>query len=302
MKNFFVFENKDAARAYVQALESSDYQRVKRLEQADFILYDTENVGRRRDLKADFIANRGPAFIYPHTPLTCYLWDGPYDPLPVACNFVAGEGQRNVMRTYGYQSRVEACGFPRCEVLPFRMAKSLNLLFVPARPRKDGGRQSKLDHDALIFIRENRKIFDSVTICRIAGQFPFVEDGQWGWRVITTDPKGTPNPAGEMIERIDAADLMISVTTPAALGVARGCPTIMYGQDEPLETITGRRAEHFEQYREAYAYPLSLEHMSIQDVLRFAHYGCGRVERWKSAHIGANFDPERFMGIVREYV
>jgi len=302
MKRFFVFENKDSARAYVLALESAGYVRVDKLDQADFILYDIENHFRRREMKEDFIINRGPAFVYPHTPLTCYIWDGIYEPLPVACNFVAGEGQRAVMKAYGYPNRVEACGFPRCDVLPFRPAKALDLLFVPARPRRDKGRQAKLDEGVLKFVLDYNDVWNSVTICRLAGQFPNLHDGDLGWKVITTNPKATANPAGDMIERIDQAGLMISVTTPAALGVARGCPTVMYGQDEPLETITGRRAKNFESYRDLYAYPLSLEGMTIDEVLGFAVSGSGAVEHWKAAHIGSNFDRERFLGIVREYL
>jgi hypothetical protein len=302
MKKFFVFENKDSSRAYVKALESASFDRATKINQADFILYDIENHFRRRDMKAEFIANRGPAFIYPHTPLTSYIWDGIYEPLPVACNFVAGEGQRAVMKAYGYASRVESCGFPRCEVLPFRPAKKLNLLFVPARPRRDKGRQARLDEGVLKFILDYHDIWDSVIVCRIAGQFPNLHNGDLGWHVITTNPKSSKSPADEMIERIDKADLMISVTTPAALGVARGCPTIMYGQDEPLETITGRRAKHFEQYRDIYAYPLSLERMTIDEVLRFSRSGASMVEKWKDAHIGGNFDANRFLEIVKEYI
>jgi len=301
MRSFFIFENKDSGRAYVSALESAGYQRVNKIEQADFILFDVENVGYRREMRAEFIRKNGPAFIYPHTPMTCYIWDGIYEPLPVACNFVAGEGQRKIMQVYGYPSRVEACGFPRCEVLPFRQAKGRNLLFVPARPRRDKGRQGKLDDAALLWILENRGRFEEVVVCRLAGQFEYPDDYMditW----VTTDPKATENPAADMIERIDKADLMISVTTPAALGVARGCPTIMYGQGDPLETITGRRAKNFDKYKSLYAYPLSLEDMSIQDVLNFAMFGCEKVETWKQAHIGGNFDPGRFVEIVRDYV
>jgi len=306
MKKFFVFENKDAGRAFVDALEGAGYERVKKLDKADFILYDIESVGRRRQMRADFITNRGPAFIYPHTPNTCYIWDGIYEPLPVAVNFVAGEGAKKCMQAYGYPYRIETCGFPRCEVLPFQFSKPRNLLFVPARPRRDKGRQNDLDLKALYWVIEHyREYFDSVTICRLEGQFKeldymAVEINKMN--VLTTNPKSTTSPAQDMIDRIDNADLVIAQHTPAALAVARGKPTIMYGQGESLENLQGHKAVNYPKYKAIYDYPLDLFQMDIQEVLNFAFFGCRKVEQWKQAHIGGNFDADKFLSIVREYL
>lgn len=302
MKSFYVFRNKDSADAYVNALLSAGYEPVKKMSQADFILYDTESVGRRRDMKSDFIAKRGPAFIYPHTPLTCYIWDGIYEPLPAAINFVAGDGTRKCMQAYGYPNRVEVCGFPRCEVLDFVPAKEKKLLFVPARPRRDHGKQARADLDAFMFIHYHRDLWDSVTICQIEGQYPDLKDGYLGWNIITTNPKASTSPAGDMIDRIDRADIVIAVTTPAALAVARGKPTIMYGHSDGLETLNGRPAKNYLKYKSIYDYPLDLINMDIEDVMGFAEHGDSQVERWKRAHIGGNFDAEKFVSLVREYV
>lgn len=301
MKTFYVFRNKDSADAYVRALVEDGFQETADLNAADFILYDSESVGARRKVKEDFL-KRNPGFIYPHTPMTCYIWDGIYDPLPVAANFVAGDGQRYCMATYRYPHRVEACGFPRCEVLPFQPAKGRDLLFVPARPRRDKGRQEKLDRVAFDFIKRHRDAFDNITICRLAGQFPECEDGFMGMNFLTTDPKGTASPAQDMIDRIDRADVVIAQHTPAALAVARGKPVIMYGYGTKLETLTGQAAKNYQQYKRIYDYPLTIEAMSIEDVHRVMQDSDISAEGWKRLHIGGNFDAGKFLSIVKEYV
>lgn len=300
MKSFYAFRNKDAADTYVNALFSAGFEEVNSLDNADFILYDSEGVGGRRNVKADFL-KRGVGFIYPHTPLTCYIWDGIYQPLPVAVNFVAGKGQKRIIREYGYPYRVEACGFPRCEVRPFQPSSGRDLLFVPARPRRDNGRQTAHDLFAFKWICDRRERFDRVTVCRLAGQLDY-PDKYMGIDFITTNPKETPSPAQEMIDRIDRADLIISTTTPAALAIARGKPTIVYGQGDTLETLTGQSAKHYASYKDCYDYPLCLENMDFdcaESVMREPH---PQAEEWKRLHIGGNFDAGKFLSIVREYV
>ena len=301
MKSFYIFENKDSAKAYIQALKDGGFEHVKHMEDADFLLYDSEGVGGRFKVKEAFL-KKGVGFIYPHTPLTCYLWDGIYKPLPVACNFVSGRGQRACMKAYEYPYRVESVGFSRCEVLPFQRARGNNLLFVPARPRRDHGRQEVLDRAALDFIIKYRSDFDSVTCCRIDGQFEEYKDGDHRIHFMTTIPSISFSPANDMIQRIDNHDIVIAVTTPAALAVARGKPTIMYGQNKTPETLTGNKAKSYEKYRDVYAYPHSLEAMTIQDVMNLAESGSTQMEQWKKNHIGGNFNAEAFLSIVREYV
>lgn len=304
MNTFFVFQNKDSANAYVDALLSAGFEQVKKLNQAVFILYDVESVGRRWEIKREFLKEK-IGFIYPHTPLTCYIWDGIYAPLPVACNFVAGDGAKQCMKSYGYPYRVESCGFPRCRTLPFQFSRGRHLLFVPARPRRDHGKQAELDRLALHWIIEHSSEFETITICRLAGQFHELDDLAIDikkFRVLTTNPKETTSPAQDMIDRIDRSDVVVAAHTPAALAIARGKPTLMYGQGDSLETLNGKAAKNYHKYKSLYDYPLDLLDMTLDDVKNFAYFGCHKVEAWKQSHIGGNFDSEKFLSIVREYV
>lgn len=296
---FTVRESKDSALAYIQALLAAGHERVKDPHQADFILYDTENVSWRRE-QLGMLLQKIPGFIYPHTPLTCWLWDGVYEPLPVACNFVAGPAQKEAMQIYGYPHRVEATGFPRCEVLPFRPTSGRHLLFVPARPRRDGGRQAAYDRQAFQFVVDHRAMFESVTVCHV-GQY---DDCQvQGITFLRDDIKSLISPIANMLERVDRADLVLSCNTPAALGVARGRPTIMYGEMSAVpQTNTGRAPQHYDRYASLLRYPLLLEQMTIDDVLAACSCANEAVEAWKAGHIGGNFNAERFVRLVEEYL
>jgi len=302
MRKFWIAENKDSAKVYVQTLVDAGYERVERLPEADFFLFDSEGVQWRRDMK-ELALKLMPGFIYPHSPLTCYLWDGPYDPLPVACNFVYGAGAKECMALYGYSSRVEVVGFPRCDILPFTPTPGRRLLFVPARPRRDKGKQEALDRAAWNFILSNQAEFDEILVCRIEGQLDEFEDGKNGnIRFVTTDPHATNKPTQDMIARIDSVDLVISVTTPAALAVARGKPTVMYGQGEILETLTGRPAKNYASYKHVYDYPLTLEKMTLEQVKGVCEKSNDDVEKWRKNFIGDPFDKELFLSVIREYV
>ena len=300
-KKFTVSQNKDAANAFVSALLAGGYEYTNQLSEADFLIFDHENIDRRRAIKEQFLENHA-GFIYPHTPLTYWLWDGIYNPLPVACNFVSAPGAKLAMESYGYPYPIEVIGFSRCEVLPFQRTDGRRLLFVPARPRRDKGRQEILDNQALSFVREYASYFESVMICRLEGQFPLLHDGDFGMTVITTNPKQSKNPAAEMIERIDAADLIISTTTPAALAVARGKPTVFYGETTIPETITGKYPSNYHLYKHIHRFPITLENMSIVEVLGQCKYANPSVEHWKEKNIGENFNQEMFLNVIKKHV
>lgn len=294
---FSIRRNKDSSLAFERALLEAGHQPVARPEEADFLLFDSENVGRRRDELSVLLARR-PGFIYPHTPQTCWIWDGVYQPLPVACNFVYAEGPKAAMELYGYPCRVEVVGFPRCEILPFRPARGTKLLYIPARPRKDGGRHEALDRNVLEFILKHRERFESVTVCITQPQFPELEDGHRGIRVIRTDPKGTPTPAQDMVRRIDQADVIISTNTPGVLSVARGKPTIFYGEHEIPDTITGAKPKSYEKYRHLLQFPLTLEDMTIEEVLFTRLQLDERVEKWRTLNVGEPFNARKFIRMI----
>lgn len=294
---FSIRRNKDAGLAFEKALLDAGYECTKNAMEADFLFLDCEGRGWRRERIAEFMSSR-PVFIYPHTPLTAWLWDRVYKPLPVQMNFVFSRGAREAMQLYGYPYPIDVVGFSRCEILPFQPATGTRLLFVPARPRNDGGKHAKMDEAVLQFILDNAGHFESITVCTIKDHaFPDLEDNP-NVNVVRTDPKSTPTPTQDMVERIDAADLVIAVHTTGALAVARGKPTIFYGQHEPPDTTTGAMPANYEKYRHLLEFPITIEEMSIGDVLALRRQPDPRVEKWKGLNIGSPFDAEKFIRVV----
>jgi len=204
------------------------------------------------------------------------------------------------MQRYGYPYRVETVGFPRCEIKPFQPRAGRKLLFVPGRPRRDGGRQAAFDWSALDFILDHKKCFESITICH-TGQY----DGMniEGVEFLRDDLKQLKSPTRNMLERVDNADLVISSHTVAVLGVARGVPTIFYGESAVTpQTTTGAEPKHYDKYAELLQFPLILEGMTIDEVLAVREVQNPFVENWKAENIGGNFQADTFIKVVKEYV
>jgi len=298
VKKFSVKRNKDASLVFENALLDAGYEYTKKVNEADFFLIDCEG----RDVKRDKLLERlngRPVFIYPHTPLTSWLWDGVYEPIPVARNFVFSSAAEDVMEAYGYPYPVEVVGFTRCEILPYQPTSGTRLLFVPARPRKDGGKHAELDLSVLHFILSNQKHFESITICTIRDYaFPDLKDTS-RIKVIRTDPKAVPSPTQDMVDRIDNADIVIGVHTTGALAVARGKPTIFYGQQFPPDTVTGCTPAHYDTYGDLLRFPVTIEEMTIKDVLDVRKFDCPRVEEWKQMNIGSPFSADKFIRTIK---
>lgn len=305
VKTFCVVRNKDSAEGYIKALEVAGYKEAG-CNLADIVLLDRGNYGNRYAQRLALV-RRKPGFIYPHSPTAYFLWDRIQEPLPVKCNFVHGEGAKWAMRRYGYPHRVEACGFSRCEVAEFTPTAGTSLLFVPARPRSDNGVWQEKNIRAFKFILDHRELFQKIGICYTASLatigFEQYSDIYKGMEInfILTNPKTSPHPTQEMIERIREADLVISCTTVSALSVAMGKPTIQYGEDDVLTDGGGHMAKNYHLYRDIYEFPLQLERMDIDDVLAVREEKNAAVERWKTLNLGGKFMPERFISVIEEY-
>lgn len=311
MKRFFALKNKDAADVYIAALKKAGYGEAGKLDDADFLIFDYERgSGNKRDVLEKYLESH-PGFIYPHTPASCFIWDGPYDPLPVRCNFVAGVGQKLSMESYYYPYRIEYTGFPRCKVREFTRTIGRDLLFVPARVRRDGGYASMEYKNAtlaaFLFILKNRESFDKITICHTA-TLQTIGFGEYenkaknlGIIFCKTDPYRDPNPLSSMIERIESADIIISCETVGYVSVAMGKPTIFYNANEVPATLRGY-AQHYENYRSIFAFPLSLHDLTIQEIMNVGLAPNYFVEEWKKMNIGGDFDEDKFISVIREYV
>jgi len=270
---------------------------------AEFVLHDAVHEG---------YAMRGdsrPSFVYPHTPQSWFLWDGLLVPNKVSCNFVAGEGAIRGMRAYGYPHRIEAVGFTRCEVKPFRPTPGQKLLIVPAHRSRDNT-YSEPDYvnramKTIRYFLGHRGRFELITICwdePVFTQLARKYAGDKRIKAIPTNPHRDRSPLVSMMERIDNHDLVVSCGTVGCVSVAMGKPTVFFGEEGVPHTPPGRAARNFRLYSDIIRHPLTAENMSLDEMINVCKAPDPRAEKWKRDIIGGNFDAEKFISVIKEFV
>lgn len=302
-KKFVVVGSRDSAKPYIKALVDNGFEETRQ-GQSDFMLIDGEHAGGRRGRIEEYLKER-PVFIYPHTPLSYFIWDGHYDPLPVQCTFVAGEAAKKSLQAYDYPNRVESVGFGRCEIKEFTPTNGKKLLFVPARTRTNG----QYANDAYTletpkvwtFVLAHLDHFESVTVCYVND---FVNENDYahsGIEFIKTFPRERPSPTDDMVEHIDKADIVLSCETVMCLAVARGKPTIAYNT-KSVPATSNIPAANYEKYRKYYQYPLDYAYMTIDEIIRFCHSQNSTAELWKRYNIGGEFNGEKVVRVIQEFL
>lgn len=309
MKTFYVMRNKDSADRYVTALLSAGYVETSKIGNADFLLIDHEHKGERFETIKTLV-EKMPVFIYPHVPYAYWIWDGIYEPLKVSCNFVESEGAAMGMKSYRYPARVEVVGFTGCEVQSFKPTNGTNLLFAPAHLLSSGGYGYPTDgfykktQQIAEFLAYNINRFSSV-IVRYSGDLRQCGLGCFegsGAVLQNIEPYKTPNIRQIALAEIDKADIVISCNTFGYLSIARGKPTLLYGyKDLPPGSLCGV-VKSYEKYKVHYDFPLYIEDMTVADILDMRLFECARISEWKRINIGTDFDADKFLEVVREFV
>jgi len=303
MTTFYAMQNKDAGKAYIDALLSAGYGQVGNLRRADFILYDVERPNHHREY-SNFLASHC-GFIYPHAPYSSYFhWDGIYSPLPVECNFVVAPGAKQALESINYPYRVEVTGFSHCTIKPFAPTSGKKVLLVVPRPM-NGGRYVCEDlHTGLRnvykFLTFHSKEFERITIQHVPEHWEKLglpECSRFEYTI--NDPRHETNPARYITDLIDQYDLVFGIGTAAYIALARGKPTVMWGNDLMPRTIS-HLSQHSENYMNYFRYPLDFEKMSFDEILKAAQTESQEIAQWKADNIGENFDADRFLKIVKE--
>ena len=297
---FYITLNPDSDCMYWHALLAAGYDETDDPAQADFIVHDSIHKG--------VVAFLGdiPSFIVPHTPVSCFLWDGINKVYPTKCNFVAGDGCKKIMQSYGYPFRIEPVGFNRCEVKAFAPTTGNDLLIVPAH-KLDIGRYTDWDYASRVvavlrFVVENRDAFRKVNLCWKDDSIDLSFAESKGINIIRTDPYIDREPLKHMMERIEQHDLIMGCGTAACVAVAMGRPTVFMTEKGSVPGSYPQRALHSELYVNDLIFPLWVEDMTIDEVLAVRSSPNSKVEYWKSQIIGGNFDANKFISIVKEYI
>lgn len=301
-KKFYIAWNRNSDVMFLRALLDAGFEGVGRPEKSDFILHDAIHAGL-----GAYLQNR-PNFIYPHTPNSWFMWDGILGPDPTCCNFVCGEAGVKGMHLYGYPHRVEAIGFTRTEVRPFRPSQGKDLLIVPAHAQQHGEHvypeYMSWVMQTLDFVFRNRPAFGKITLCWNEQRLParLVEDmAQLEVTYAYANPFSDTDPLQQMIRRIESADLVMACNTTGCISVALGKPTVFFSERRRPRS-TPREALHTELYWHLVRFPVQAEDLSIDELLAIRRAPNAEIENWKTQNIGGPFNADKFIRTVKEYL
>ena len=306
-KRFYCRRNKDAADDFIKALRAAGYLWVSTVEEADFLFMDHDWVGYDASDNYNRALRSKPMFIYPHTPYSYFLWDGVWKAEKVLVNFVVGQAAVESMRIYGYPYRVESIGFTGCPIEEFKPTLGTKLLFAPAHPLHDGKYATP---DALDQIREvshlivsNLRRFERVTVRHTHTLEMCGLDEFKGRRVQfeCVDPYALADIRNDSIRAMRQNDIVISNATFLHMAVAIGMPALCYGCRDSIANSREGNAAHYTQYKHLMHFPLTLEDMSIDEILDCRRARDGRIEEWKRLNIGEPFQRDNFLAVIKEY-
>ena len=259
-------------------------------------------------------AKQKPVFLYPHTPYAVYLWDDYVKPSPhVACNFVPSEAFKRAMEIYHYPCRVEVVGFTRpLEVKPFRPTEGKHLAISGARLTGVNGmwmwNADLIVRDrALQWVVDNRKHFERVTVyytfdLEKAFLRPFEGYDLNFICVASNGDEAKGLNTQRALKQLESVDLFIGCNTLGYIALSQGIPTILFGHDNEFPMHATNCGTHYAEYEHICAFPLKLHEMSAVDVLALCKEPNEAIEHWKKINIGDNFNAERFIEIIREYI
>jgi hypothetical protein len=298
-KKYYMIQSRDSGIAFNSILSISGFERTEDPNEAEFLLYDL-NRWRNRPIREKF--SRKPVFIYPHTPFTWWIWDGIYKTHKVSCNFVGSKASKAAMKAYGYPYRIEVCGFSRCEVKKWKPTEGRVLLYAPNHPITSMHKLRKLDKpitaSTFKHVLEIAPAFDRVII-RYGHSLECSEI--WDPKMPNVEFQLSDMTTIGSLASIDDADVVIAGQTLGYLAVARGKPTLFFNQKNVAPYETSGHVKSYEKYRWI-DFPAQFEGMSAQNIIEFCKTPNEAVEIWKVNNIGKQFDVEKVLSVIREFV
>lgn len=316
---FYLSDHQFKGVAYSQALCNAGYRRSDSAADPELVMamfdHDVGNGlpgGTRRGL--DYLQARGvPVFLYPHAARPMVQYDGIYKVWPhTRCRFAIGPGEVEVMQAFGYEIPMEVVGWSFCKIKRWSPSlqnarggseKPIQVLFGPIHPNNNGWLS---DVDKGCNQRTYQFLLQTPGIDLTVRHVKRLDlCGLW------MDPKvkfilGRTD--GSTAE-IDQADVVIGHQTFAFMAAARWKAVIMFGDE--VTPHAGNRPENlkyvknYEKYREIMRYPAEVESVmdgnGLRELMeRVLVSDIGKA--WREKFIGEQFDGEKFVEVVRNYL
>ncbi|MDA0183511.1 hypothetical protein OJ997_24595 [Solirubrobacter phytolaccae] len=213
----------------------------------------------------------------------------------VFANLVTGPGHAEYLRRIDYPAQVHSIGWTYCDQLPFRTCEDVrNVVFAPWHPNGDGS-MTDVQRDW------NTKAFEQL----LASPFKITvrhigtleQNGLWKAEGVTYVNGRTSAQNTEM----DRADAVVAADgTYPTIAVARGVPTVVYGQGVMAIGFPGETPKLMPDRPELYwdyaQYPYDLANGDLETLVRTA----ARTEAtaWRRRYVGEDFDPLKFVRLV----
>jgi hypothetical protein len=268
---------------------------------ADALLVDLDPPFYRHLI--DAFADQGAKIVlYPHGgggPVLSYdgLWE-PYE--RVDANMVTGIGHAEFLRRIDYPTPVHVVGWSFCELRPFQPRTDIrDVVFAPTHPNGDGTMMEKRrELNAEVFARLLEGPWQ-VTV-RFIGTLE--QNGLWA-------EDGVEYVSAQLLtqtEQIDAADAVVAGDgTFPTLAIARGVPTVMYGQGTlalglPDEEPT--QLQRAERYLDYIRYPFDAEDGPLDEIVHAAGRSDAPIADWRRRFIGEPLDPRAVVAAIERTV
>lgn len=238
--------------------------------------------------------------LYPHGAGLSLHYDNLFEPYDaVDGNLLFSIGHAEVLRRIGYPKPTHVMGWYYTELAPFRPAREVrHVVFAPTHPSGADNNTMADTHRAA-----NAEAFARLVegpwrlTVRHLGQIE--QNGLWkvdGVNYVAGTRDKQP------IE-IEAADVVVAGDGSfPSMAVARGVPTVIYGQAHPPtyglpgeELIPLRSADRYLDY---IRYPFDVEDGPIDEVMHAAAQSEAPIAQWKRRFIGEPLEDQRFASLI----
>ncbi len=252
----------------------------------------------------DWAADLGAVILqYPHgAPASTLCYDSLYEPYKrVSGQLTFAEGEAELLRLLGVERPTRSLGWTLCPQLPFLpVASPKKVLFGPTHPNGSGSQLPER-------LEMNRKVFQTLLdgpwelTVRYLGKLE--DNGLWEAEGVRFTEGLLDNSTVE----IDAADVVVAGEgTFPTLAIARGTPTIVYGQfmgamyGFPDEEPTPLRKRHL--YEDWVRYPLDFDDGPLDELIYAACKERDDIATWRQRWVGNSFNPQTFPTLIEEFV
>lgn len=286
------------SHAFVGALATAGHAFQPKGE-VDILLLDLDPPYLLHKRLLDTYSEMGAKIIlYPHGgggPQLSY--EGLWEPDPrVFANLVTGPGHAEYLRRIGYPSQVHTIGWTYCDQKPFRPCDDVRtVVFAPWHPNGDGSMTDvQRNWNTEVFKQLLETPFE-VAVRHIG---TLEQNGLWEAEGVTyVNARQSPQNA-----EMDRADAVVAADgTFPTISVARGVPTVIYGQGVMAVGFPGETPklapDRPELYWDYAKYPHDVDNEGdLETIIREA----ARTEatEWRRRYVGEDFDALAFVRLV----